>query len=219
MEVSDGRVMRRALWVTLYAIAMAAVESAVVVYLRALHQGTAPLTVLMHEIPAPLIAIELGREVATLVMLVAVAALAARNAWEGFLYLALAFGVWDIFYYIWLWVFIGWPPSLLTWDVLFLIPVPWLGPVLAPVIVSLCLVAGSLWLLGRSALRLSPRAWVLASVGAVLVLLSFTIDYHYALIRTDPPRFRWEVFWAGIVIGVGGLIRDSRRSGNRLSVS
>src|SRR3989442_1259876 len=103
MEVSDGRVMRRALWVALYAIAMAAVESAVVVYLRALHQGTAPLTVLMHEIPAPLIAIELGREVATLVMLVAVAALAARNAWEGFLYLALAFGVWDIFYYIWFW--------------------------------------------------------------------------------------------------------------------
>ena len=219
MEVSDGRVMRRALWVTLYAIAMAAVESAVVVYLRALHQGTAPLTVLMHEIPAPLIAIEVGREFATLVMLLAVAGVAGRTAWEGFLYLALAFGVWDIFYYIWLWVFIGWPPSLLTWDVLFLIPVPWLGPVLAPVIVSLCLVAGSLWLLGRSALRLSPRAWVLASVGAVLVLLSFTIDYHYALVRTDPPRFRWEVFWAGIVIGVGGLIGDSRRSGNRLSVS
>ncbi len=219
MEVSDGGVMRRALWVTLYAIAMAAVESAVVVYLRALHQGTAPLTVLMHEIPDRLVAIEVGREVATLVMLVAVAALAAHTAWEGFLYLALAFGVWDTFYYIWLWVFIGWPPSLLTWDVLFLIPVPWLGPVLAPVIVSLCLVAGSLWLLGRSALRLSSRAWVLAGVGAGLVLLSFTIDYHYALVRTDPPRFRWEVFWAGIVIGVGGLIGDSRRSGNRLSVS
>ncbi len=210
MEVSDGRVMRRALWVTLYAIAMAAVESAVVVYLRALHQGTAPLTVLMHEIPAPLIAIELGREVATLVMLVAVAALAAHNAWEGFLYLALAFGVWDIFYYIWLWVFIGWPPSLLTWDVLFLIPVPWLGPVLAPVIVSLCLVAGSLWLLGRSALRLSRRAWVLASVGAVLVLLSFTIDYHFALIRRDPPRFRWEIFGPGIVIAVVALLYNRR---------
>ena len=219
MEVSDGRVMRRALWVVLYAIAMAAVESAVVVYLRALHQGTAPLTVLMHEIPAPLIAIEVGREFATLVMLLAVAGVAGRNTWEGFLYLALAFGVWDIFYYIWLWVFIGWPPSLLTWDVLFLIPVPWLGPVLAPVIVSLCLVAGSLWLLGRSALRLSSRAWVLAGVGAGLVLLSFTIDYHYALVRTDPPRFRWELFLAGIVIGVVGLIRDSRRSGNRLSVS
>ena len=203
--------MRRALWVVLYAIAMAAVESAVVVYLRALHQGTAPLTVLMHEIPAPLIAIEVGREVATLVMLVAVAALAAPNAWERFLYLALAFGVWDIFYYIWLWVFIGWPPSLFTWDVLFLIPVPWLGPVIAPVIVSLCLVGGALWLLSRPALRLSRRAWALAILGGILVLLSFTIDYHYALLRTDPPRFRWELFLAGIVIGVVGVLLDSRR--------
>ena len=200
--------MRRALWVALYAIAMAAVESAVVVYLRALHQDTAPLTALMHEIPAPLIAIEVGREVATLVMLVAVAALAAPTAWERFLYLALAFGVWDIFYYVWLWVFIGWPPSLLTWDVLFLIPVPWLGPVIAPVIVSLCLVGGSLWLLSRPALRLSRRAWALAIVGGILVLLSFTIDYHYALSRTDPPRFRWELFLAGIVIGVIGVVWD-----------
>src|SRR5207247_11339685 len=104
-------------------------------------------------------------------MLVAVAALAPRTAWEGFLYLALAFGLWDIFYYVWLWVFIGWPPSLFTWDVLFLIPVPWLGPVLAPVIVRLCLVAGALWLLCRPVLRLSRRACVPASVGAVLVLL------------------------------------------------
>jgi len=206
--------IRRALWVALYAIAMAAVESAVVVYLRALHGdgGAELLSVLLHEIPDRLVTIEVGREVATLVMLVAVAALAARNAWEGFLYLALAFGVWDIFYYVWLWVFIGWPPSLFTWDVLFLIPVPWLGPVLAPVIVSLCLVAGSLWLLSRSALRLSRGAWVLASVGAVLVLLSFTIDYHYALTRTDPPRFWWEMFWAGIAIAVVGVAWGSRRA-------
>ncbi|HEY3221725.1 MAG TPA: hypothetical protein VGJ80_13410 [Gemmatimonadales bacterium] len=204
--------MKRTLWVAVYAIAMAAVESAVVVYLRALHGGAEPLSVLLHEIPDRLVAIEVGREAATLVMLLAVAGVAGRNAWEGFLYFALAFGVWDIFYYVWLWVFIGWPPSLFTWDVLFLIPVPWLGPVLAPVIVSLCLVAGALWLLSRSALRLSRRAWVLASVGAVLVLLSFTVDYRYALARTDPVRFRWEVFWAGIVIAVGGLVWGSRRA-------
>src|SRR5437899_9456877 len=110
MQVSDGRAMRRALWVALYAIAMAAVESAVVVYLRALHQGTAPLTALMHEIPAPLIAIEVGREFATLVMLVAVAAIAAPNFTEQFLYLALAFGVWDTLFCGWLCVFCGCAP-------------------------------------------------------------------------------------------------------------
>ena len=184
---------------------MAAVESAVVVYLRALHTGAEPVSVLAYQLPGRLLAIEVGREVATLVMLIALAALAARSAWERFLYLALAFGVWDIFYYVWLWVFIGWPPSPFTWDILFLIPVPWLGPVIAPVIVSLCLVAGSLWLLSRPALRLSRRAWALAIGGAILVLLSFTVDYRYGLARTEPPRFRWELFWVGIVFGVAGV--------------
>lgn len=204
--------MKRALWVVLYAIAMAAVESAVVVYLRALHTGAEPVSVLAYQLPDRLIAIEVGREVATLVMLIALAALAARSAWERFLYLALAFGVWDIFYYVWLWVFIGWPPSLVTWDILFLIPVPWLGPVIAPVIVSLCLVAGSLWLLSRPAVRLSRRAWALAIAGGILVLLSFTLDYRYALARTDPPRFRWELFWVGIVLGGAGVSHRAPKS-------
>src|SRR6266576_2064338 len=119
--------MKRALWVGVYAIAMAAVESAVVVYLRALHEGAAPASVLQYQLPMRLLSIEAGREAATLVMLITVAVLASRNAWEGLLYFALAFGLWDIFYYVWLWVFIGWPPSLFTWDVLFLIPDPSCG--------------------------------------------------------------------------------------------
>jgi hypothetical protein len=204
--------MKRALWVVLYAVAMAAVESAVVVYLRALHTGPELVSLLAYELPDRFVAIEVGREVATLVMLIAVAALAARSTWERFLYLALAFGVWDICYYVWLWVFIGWPPSLFTWDILFLIPVPWLGPVIAPVIVSLCLVAGSLWLLSRPALRLSRRAWALAIGGAILVLLSFMVDYRYALARTDPPRFRWELFWVGIAFGVAGVSHRALKS-------
>ena len=205
--------MRRTLWVMLYAVAMAAVEAAVVVYLRALHTGAPPLSVLAYELPGRLLAIEVGREFATVVMLFAVAAIAASNAWERFLYFALAFGVWDIFYYVWLWVFIGWPPSPFTWDILFLIPVPWIGPVIAPVIVSLCLVAGAMWLLGRPALRLSRRAWLLASLGAILILISFMLDYQHALARTEPPRFRWELFLAGIITGVLGFISDRARMG------
>jgi hypothetical protein len=187
---------------------MAAVESAVVVYLRALHVGDPPVSVLHYVLPNRLIGIEVAREAATLVMLITVSALAGRSAWEGFLYFALAFGVWDVFYYIWLWVFIGWPPSPFTWDVLFLIPVPWLGPVLAPVIVSLCLVGGALWLLRRSDVGLSRRAWVLAGAGCALVLLSLMIDYRYALVRVEPPRFRWELFVPGLVIGVIGVVWD-----------
>ena len=197
--------MRNALWAACYAVAMAAVESAVVVYLRALHSGDAPLSVLQYELPTRLILIEVGREIATVVMILAVAVLAARARREVFLYFALMFGIWDIFYYVWLWVFIGWPPSLLTWDILFLIPVPWVGPVLAPVIVSLCLIAGSVWLLARPELRLPPLAWGLAILGALLIVLSFAVDFRYALARTDPPRFRWELFGAGLIVAIGGI--------------
>jgi hypothetical protein len=195
--------------VACYAVAMAAVESAVVVYLRALQSGAAPASVLQYALPDRLVLIEIGREAATLVMILTVAALSARTMREAFLYSALVFGVWDIFYYIWLWVFIGWPPSLLTWDILFLIPVPWLGPVIAPIIVSFCLVVGSLWLLARPSLELPRLASGLAILGSILVVLSFTVDYRYALARTDPPRFRWEIFWAGIVVGVVGLVGGS----------
>jgi hypothetical protein len=191
-----------------YAIAMAAVESAVVVYLRALHTGAAPLSVLEYQLPMHLLGIEVAREAATLVMLITVAAIAAGTAWEGLLYFALMFGVWDIFYYVWLFVFIGWPPSLFTWDILFLIPVPWLGPVIAPVIVSLCLIGGALWLLDHPESRLSPRAWVLGSAGCALVLLSFMIDYRYGLLRADPPRFRWEIFVPGVAVAVLGVVLD-----------
>ncbi len=199
---------RNALWVICYAIAMAAVESAVVVYLRALHSGAEPISVLQYQLPMRLLGIEVAREAATLVMLIIVARIASRNAWEGVLYFALTFGVWDLFYYIWLWVFIGWPPSLFTWDILFLIPVPWLGPVIAPVIVSLCLIGAALALLNRPELRLSRRAGGLSGVGCALVLLSFMIDYRYGLLRTDPPRFRWEIFVPGVMIGVIGVVLD-----------
>ena len=52
----------------------------------------------------------------------------------------ISFGVWDIFYYVFLRLLIGWPESLMTWDLLFLLPVPWVGPVIAPVLVSLSMI-------------------------------------------------------------------------------
>jgi hypothetical protein len=56
----------------------------------------------------------------------------------------IAFGLWDIFYYIWLWVFIGWPRSVFELDLLFLIPLPWWGPVLSPVLIALLMVTGGI---------------------------------------------------------------------------
>src|SRR3954464_7934186 len=137
---------RRILWLAVFAVAMAYVESAVVVYLRAIyypHGFAFPLALM----PSDMVAIEIGREAATLVMLLGVATLAGVDGWDRILMFCIAFGVWDIAYYVWLWVFLRWPPSLLTWDVLFLIPVPWVGPVVAPVIVSVVMIWGSLVML------------------------------------------------------------------------
>ena len=53
--------------------------------------------------------IELGREFSTLVMLAAVAWVASRSRREWFAAFALMFGVWDVFFYAFLYVAIGWP--------------------------------------------------------------------------------------------------------------
>jgi hypothetical protein len=207
-----------AIWVSLYALAMALVEAAVVVYLRALYPVDGPLAALHAVIPHRLLVIEAYREAATILMLFAVAVLAGRGAWQRFLFFSLAFGIWDILYYGWLWVFLRWPPSPLTWDVLFLIPVPWIAPVLAPVIVSVCLVAGSLWLLSRQSRETGaahglPRlAWALAGAGAALILLSFTLDSGATPAGGQPPGFRWGLFASGIALGLIGMIAEVRRA-------
>ncbi len=126
----------RIVLLALFAAAMAFVESAVVVYLRGLFYpegfyGT------LAAMPVFYYATEVFREVATILMLATVSLLAARRGWwERAAYFLFCFGVWDIFYYVWLYALLGWPPSLLTTDVLFLIPVPWVAPVLAPVAAS-----------------------------------------------------------------------------------
>jgi hypothetical protein len=196
-------------WLVTYAVAMAYVESAVVVYLRAIYypQGfTFPLA----PLPPGMAAIEIGREAATLVMLLGVAMLAGMQRWERFLAFGVSFGVWDLFYYVWLWLLIGWPPSLLTWDVLFLIPVPWIGPVLAPVIVSVLLVVGGL-LLWRKGARGEPVRFpiplrILALTGALLVLGSFVLDFRLVLRQMEPPPFRWGLFGIGVSLGVVALV-------------
>ena len=110
---------------------------------------------------------------------------------------------------MWLWVFLGWPPSLLTWDILFLIPVPWIGPVLAPVIVSVGLIVGSLLLLERrqrgQRLHFPAQLWGLAVTGGALVLLSFMLDFQVVLAQEPLPPFRWGLFAAGIACGVTAL--------------
>jgi hypothetical protein len=196
---------------------MAYVESAVVVYLRAIYypQGFAfPLVLMPHD----MVAIEIGREAATLVMLLGVAMLAGVDRWDRILVFCIGFGVWDIAYYVWLWVFLRWPPSLLTWDVLFLIPVPWVGPVVAPVIVSVVMIVGALVLLRRRAggqaggragsepMGFSRSLQVLVLAGGALVLASFMLDFQVVVRQMEPAPFRWGLFGTGVGLAVVALV-------------
>jgi len=125
----------------LWAAAFGYVEAVVVVYLRGaigLLTGTEIVKqiLVLDNLPPRLMMIEITREAATMIMLVSLAWLAAKNRrdwWAVFLWI---FAIWDIFYYLGLWATIGWPESLLSMDVLFLIPEPWISQVWFPILVS-----------------------------------------------------------------------------------
>ncbi len=90
--------------------------------------------------------VETVREAATLLMLVAIGAVAAAT-WRGRLAaFFIAFTVWDLTYYLFLRVLDGWPASVWDKDVFFLIPVAWVGPVLTALVASsVVLVIASWW--------------------------------------------------------------------------
>lgn len=212
--------MKRIVFVAVaYALAMAFVESAVVVYLRglgALGQAGPALVSTLPILPHTIVTIEVAREAATIVMLVAVAGLAGRNGWERSLLFLLMFAVWDIAYYGWLWVLIRWPPSLFTWDVLFLIPVPWMGPVLAPLLVSVGLVGASLWMLVRrehgAPLRFSWSTGIGVALGLLVAQGTFVVDYRVALAGQEPPMFHWGWFGVGVTITAAAVVAAARRA-------
>jgi hypothetical protein len=148
-NIKDG--FRRWIWAVIFSVAFAWVESAVVVYLRKIYFDGVfkfPLVIVWEEgkhIIDPLIQIEFGREIATIIMLVAIGYVTGKSKLQRFCFFMIAFGIWDIFYYLWLYVMVGWPGSLLTWDLLFYVPLPWVGPVITPVLIAVAMVgAGSL---------------------------------------------------------------------------
>lgn len=150
--------------VTIFAIAFAFVEAAVVVYLRHLLGSTwsandaseilflipgiaflEPQTAVKIIANTAILNIERIREAATLVMLGSIALLAGKNFKEQIAFFFVAFGIWDIFYYVFLRLTINWPASLTDLDIFFLLPTPWVGPVFAPIIISSVLIFGSIW--------------------------------------------------------------------------
>jgi hypothetical protein len=173
--------------VAIFAIAMAFLESAVVVYLRALYYPDGvifPLKLIEGRIAVT----ELWREVATMVMLITIAVIVSKRAIERFAWFIYAFAIWDIFYYVFLYLLLEWPQSLLTWDILFLIPVTWTGPVLAPVINSLTMILLASVIVYYSALKsgfnLKIFEWALLIFGSCVVIYTYVEGYtRYMLLR------------------------------------
>lgn len=210
-QMKTGQSLRaRVAWVWIYGIAMAYLESAVVVYLRAIYYPSGfafPLKI----IPMNMALIEIGREAMTMVMLLAIAVLAGRNFWQRFSFFMMSFGIWDIFYYLWLKVFLNWPSSLLTWDILYLIPVPWTGPVLAPVLVSLAMIGAAFVILAADekgwALHATVVEWILVTLSATVIFISFIFDFRTIIQQQLPHPFRWDLFLIGLILGVVVFVR------------
>ena len=124
----------------------------------------------------------------------------------------MAFGVWDIFYYLFLKITLDWPSGVLDWDLLFLIPLPWLGPVLAPIIVSLFLIAAGLYIWRREAshnpIIISKRQWVIISFAGLIIIGSFLTNTTAMLEQTTPQSFRWDVFTIGLLLGLAAFSKS-----------
>jgi len=186
----------RLTWLAVFSIAMGLLEAIVVVYLRELYFPGGfrfPLRI----IPEQMLRTEILRELATMVMLVALAAIAARTFVLRFAVFLFAFGVWDLFYYFFLKVLLDWPQSFFTWDVLFLIPLTWLAPILAPLVCALTMIGLAVLLIAlhrrHNRVRIGWLAWLFLLAGAGAILSTFIGDYAGIVIK------------GGFVTGLAGL--------------
>jgi hypothetical protein len=188
-------------WLGVFGIAMGILEAIVVVYLRQMYYPSGfdfPLSIFSSNI----LLIEWIREISTIIMLVSIGFLTGNNLYQRFSYFIYSFAVWDIFYYVGLKLFLGWPPSLLTWDLLFLIPVVWVGPVLAPIICSITMIAIAVIIVYRQEkgylVKIKLPEWILILVGAFIIFCTFIWDYSTIIIQGG---FLSEIF--GLLNNVG----------------
>ncbi len=211
--------LNRWIWVVIFAAAFAWVESAVVVYLREiLFEGGFyfPMRFSWSDsgfIGNRIAVIELVREFATIVMLAALALVSGRTRWQKFSFFMIAFGVWDIFYYVWLRVMAGWPEGFMTWDVLFLIPLPWVGPVITPLLIAAAMTAaGSLIIYFEEKgckIHFKLSDWLIILTCGLLMIVAFCWDWKNILRLPDgtersgiPNPFFWELYLPAFIISV-----------------
>ncbi len=218
----------------LFSIAMGFMESAVVIYLRELYYPGGfkfPLV----PIPPQIALTEFLREAATLIMLVIIGGIAGKNTTQRFCFFLFCFAVWDIFYYVFLKLFLNWPESIFTPDILFLIPVPWVGPVIAPCIASLTMIILMLLVVYHHErnipVSIKRNEWLLLIGGTLVMIASFTQDYFNYISQNNtsawnpagenklfaeflnyvPQSFNWTLFAAGELLLLVAIVFMGRR--------
>jgi len=209
--------MRRHNYIALWIVGLTIgwFEAAIVVDLRALFYPngfTFPLVVM----PNRLLAVEVAREACSLVLLAAIAWLAGQRRAERWGAFLLLFGIWDLFYYVVLKLVLDWPAGmdLGTRDILFLIPLPWSGPIWAPALVATLFVATG------SYLYLTPERereyngldiFILAG-SAVVIVGCFLLEWRAVVESRVPESFPVATFLAAVLVGTTRFIQCEGRA-------
>jgi len=206
--------------VVIFSIAFAYIEAAVVVYLREIFHPDGfifPLKFIGSIFPEAMLRTEIGREAATIVLILTGAWLIGRNLRQRFAYFLTIFAVWDIFYYVWLKVLLDWPASIMDWDILFLIPKIWASPVLAPILISFTLLVFAIIILYRDLCSKPLKAtlidWLIFTISAVIVIVSFCIAGLYVEEPDFSSYFYWPLFAAGNILAIAVFLKCLLKSG------
>lgn len=196
---------RRLLHVTLIDLCVGFFEAVFVIYLRKIYYPSGfsfPLRLADPQLGA----VEMAREAVSIVLLWGIGALAGKSFKSRFGWFAFCFGVWDMVYYIVLKMFLDWPESFLTWDILFLLPLPWLGPILAPVLVSAALIVCGLMIVRLEekgiVLNLSWKWWTGEILCGLVIIFTFIQNFRVVLEQGVPRHFNWPVFLIALVAGI-----------------
>ena len=218
----------------IFGIAMAFIETTVVYYLRKLYYPGDLLFPINIYIPSAILAIEWVREACTIIMLLVVAILAGKKFQDKLAYFIYCFAIWDIFYYIWLRITLGWPSSVFDWDILFLIPITWVSPVLAPILVSCTMIILALIILKHPEIKINLKEWILLLAAAVFAYVSFVWDLSFLILKEGflvrfsesalaptllkaisgytPKTYHWEIFVLAEILACIAIFSFYRRT-------
>lgn len=197
--------IKQIFWLMVWGAAFGYLEAAVVVYLREIYypEGfTFPLVI----IDGSILLTEVLREAATLIIIWTTAYLIYNRLQSRVAAFFVLFGVWDIFYYFFLKLLLDWPESLGTHDILFFIPVPWVGPIWAPVLVSIGFICAGTAILTcnhQSHFLHFGRGFILIELfAALLIIISFVISGSSVLEQSLQIHFPSYLFFMGFIMGI-----------------